>query len=266
MGGRRAISFRSIIPLKTYLSFFWTSLKSHTSSSHLPLLFSELWLPFLVCEHNPRVQRTARTAPAAQHQPFFWAGKSSSGHSPSVHKKDWSEGEGQWNDMLQEYFFPYAPKITPHTRKRKEENLSWEQIQSITFPMQNWWVFYQDRDQCPREGWLAELPSPVRNRKWANRITVTFDKCHGAGKYSIQMTETKVRWWRFLSEQSQHEKSSSRVRVYCLQSLLDITSQDTYCFILYHIPYIYLSDKSEAKLKLKQKKTTAVVHIYWPVG
>lgn len=47
-GGRRAISFCKITPLNPYLSCFWTSLVLHSSSSHMTLLFSKLWLPFLV--------------------------------------------------------------------------------------------------------------------------------------------------------------------------------------------------------------------------
>lgn len=95
MGGRRAISFRKITPLNPYLSCFWTSLMLHTSSSHMTLLFSKLWLPFLVCEHNPRAQRTACTVPTAQHQPALWAGRNFSSCSPRVHTENCSEGEGQ---------------------------------------------------------------------------------------------------------------------------------------------------------------------------
>lgn len=45
-----------------------------------------------------------------------------------------------------------------------------------------------------------------------------------------------------------------RVRVYHLQSPLDIVSQDTHS-TLYHFPYSYLNYKSEPKLKLKGKKS-----------
>lgn len=115
-GGRRATSFCKIIALKPYLSRFWTSLKLYTSSSHMPLLPSELRLPFLVCEPNPRAQCTTRAVPAAQDEPVFWAETS---HSPSVHEKDHSEGEGQWNYMLRGYFFLMFPTYTrTHTHDR----------------------------------------------------------------------------------------------------------------------------------------------------
>lgn len=64
---------------------------------------------------------------------------------------------------------------------------------------------------------------------------------------------------RCLSEQSQHEKSSIRDRVYHLQSLLDIISQDTHS-TFYHLPYSYLNYKSEPKLKLKGKNYNSCTH------
>lgn len=52
VGGER-FPFTKLSPLKPYLSCFWTSLKLHTSSSHMPLLFSELWLHFLLVSITP---------------------------------------------------------------------------------------------------------------------------------------------------------------------------------------------------------------------
>lgn len=64
-------------------------------------------------------------------------------------------------------FFLMFPTYTGGVEEGRDGTwtLSQEQLQSITFPKLNLRVFYQDRDQCPRKGRLAELPSPVRNCK-----------------------------------------------------------------------------------------------------
>lgn len=90
-GRRRTISFCKITPLNPYLSCFWTSLMLNSSSSYMTPLFSKLWLPFLVCEHNPRAKCTA---PAAQHQPALLGWQELLLFFPRVHRMNPSGGEG----------------------------------------------------------------------------------------------------------------------------------------------------------------------------
>lgn len=85
-GWEPVISFRKIIPLKPYLSCFWTSMTSHSSSSTSLCWFLSCGI-LCWCELNPRVQKFTHTIPTARQQPVFWTGKSSSSCSPSTHKR-----------------------------------------------------------------------------------------------------------------------------------------------------------------------------------
>lgn len=137
-------------PLNPYLSCFWTSLMLHSSSSHMTLLFSKLWLPFLVCEHNPRAQHTA---PTAQHQPALWAGRNFSSCSPEctertllkVKVSDFISFVNVFS--LCSWNHPALKIPNKPTTKTKQNPFTSAISVHYVSPILSLWGFYQDRDQ-----------------------------------------------------------------------------------------------------------------------